>query len=179
MAGAHPERDCRPWSLERARVLGPYRPPFATVVHALKYEHKTILARPVGEALAALVESDPAMISADSVCPIPLHPARQRERGYNQAQLLARWVAEETGKELCELLVRRRNTPTQTRTASPALRRSSVRGAFALRPGVTVSGRSVIIVDDVITTGATLDEAGRCLLKGGATRLFGLAVAGA
>ncbi len=169
---------CRASSIARTRVLGPYVPPFSSLVHALKYEDKTALARPLGGALAALVESDPELARADCVCPVPLHPARLRERGYNQSELLAREVASSTGKEFLDLLVRQKNTPTQTRKMDHSERRQNLKGAFVARPGMSAAGRAVIIVDDVTTSGATLDAAGRRLLLEGATALFGLAVAG-
>lgn len=169
---------CRPTSLSRTRVLGPYAPPFSALVQALKYEDKTTLARPLGEALAALADADPELARADCVCPIPLHRARQRERGYNQSEMLAREAASATGKDYVELLVRRKNTPTQTQRMDHKERKANLRGAFTLAPGVDVSGRMVILVDDVTTSGATFDAAGRCLLVGGATSIYGLAVAG-
>ncbi len=159
-------------------MLGPYAPPFVSLVHALKYNDKTTLARPLGEALAALVESDPELYRADCICPVPLHPARHRERGYNQSELLAREVASATGKEFAELILRVKNTPTQTQKMGTRERRANLKGAFALHPGRSADGRSVIVVDDVTTSGATLDAAGRCLLAGRAAAIYGLAVAG-
>jgi ComF family protein len=148
------------------------------LVQALKYDDKTVLARPLGEALAVLVEADPELVRADCICPIPLHRARLRERGYNQSELLAREAAGATGKEYAELLVREKNTPTQTQRMGSKERRENLRGAFALAPDADVGGRAVILVDDVTTSGATFDAAGRCLLAGGADALYGLAVAG-
>lgn len=177
--GAGHAQHCRASSISRTRVLGPYAPPFSSLIQALKYQDKTALARPLGEALAALVESDPELARADCVCPVPLHPARRRERGYNQSELLAREVASSSGKEFLELLVRRRNTPTQTRKMDHSERKRNLKGAFVARPGTSAAGRAVIIVDDVTTSGATLDAAGRSLLLDGASALYGLAVAGA
>ena len=176
--GAGHTQHCRASSIARTRVLGPYAPPFSSLVHALKYDDKTALARPLGAALAALVESDPELARADCVCPVPLHPARFRERGYNQSELLAREVASATGKEYVELLVRAKNTPTQTGKMTQVERRANLKNAFVARPGVGAAGRAVIVVDDVTTSGATLDAAGRRLLLEGVSALYGLAVAG-
>ena len=171
---------CRiPFCLQRVRALGPYVPPFSRLVHALKYQQKTALARVLGEALVALVESDPELRRADVVCPVPLHPARLRERGYNQAALLADAVAAGTGIARAELLRRVRNTRTQTMLADDRGRVENLSGAFRTRSGSRVDGARVLLLDDVTTSGATLDAAGRQLLKAGASAVLGLVVAAA
>lgn len=167
------------FSPTKARALGPYAPPYSNLVQALKYDSKTALARILGNALAGLVETDPELAGADCICAIPLHRARRRERGYNQAALLAAEVASGTGLELIEPLVRVKNTQTQTGLTDAGARASNVRGAFRLKPEMRLGGKSVILVDDVMTSGATLDAAGRQLLAAGADAVFGLVVAAA
>jgi ComF family protein len=168
-----------PFSPVRVRALGPYVPPYSSLIHALKYEGKTVLASVLGQALVALAESDPDLSSADILCPVPLHRSRLRERGFNQSVLLAREVASGTGKTLAEPLRRVLATRTQTRLEDDDARIRNVRRAFDLRTEASLDGERVVLVDDVTTSGATLDAAGRQLLKAGASSVFGLVVAAA
>lgn len=171
---------CRaPFCLARVRALGRYVPPYLPLVLSLKYDSKVRIAQVLGEALTALVESDPGLYRADLVCPVPLHPVRRRERGYNQAELLAREVAAGTGLRYVEALARIRNTRSQTGLPDGPDRQRNVRGAFALIPDVELEGTRVVLLDDVTTSGATLDAAARQLLKGGAAEVSALVVAAA
>lgn len=168
-----------PLPLERVRALGLYGQPFLGLVHALKYDQKTSLAPLLGRALAALARQDSLLAACDTVCAVPLHPARRRDRGYNQAQLLAEVVARETGMQLGDWLIRRRNTSTQTARHDDEARRKNLQGAFALRPGTNLAGRRVILVDDVMTSGATLGAAAEPLREAGAGVVCGLVIAAA
>ena len=138
----------------------------ALVVEALKYGGRTDLAVGLGAELARVLPAEPRV---DLVTEVPLHPARRRERGYNQSALLAAALAKEAGiPHLPGALARVRATPAQARLG-PAARRASVRGAFALRHPEQVRGRRVLLVDDVVTTGATLEAALAALEKAGAS----------
>jgi ComF family protein len=131
-------------------------------VHLLKYGGWWRVAEPMARLLARL---DPLILPAVLV-PVPLAAGRIRRRGYNQAERLARTLAERTGLAMQpELLRRRRETDTQT-TLPPEARRANVADAFA-GGGVPIGAR-VVLVDDVFTTGATLMEAARALLEAGA-----------
>ena len=144
-------------------------------VHHLKYRNLRALARPLGRLLADYLESSP--LPADALVPVPLHRRRLRERGYNQAALLAREVARGTGLSLVDgSLVRRRDTPAQARSGSAAERRGNVEGAFACRDG-RLKGKRVLLIDDVCTTGATLDACARALKEAGALSAWGLTLA--
>ena len=180
---ASSSRDCGqcdiPFSLSRVRALGIYAPPFDKLVHAFKYSGKTKVGELLGQALAALVKQDEVLSAADAVCPVPLHPARLRERGFNQSLLLAAAIAMSTRIPLVECLRRTRYTPTQTAKASPEKRLKNVRGAFQIRPDAGIAGKTVLLVDDVMTTGATLDQAAQALLKGEAASVLGAVVAAA
>ena len=167
------------FSLSRVRALGLYVPPFNELVQAFKYSGKTTVGELLGRALAALVQQDEVLSAADAVCPIPLHPARLRERGFNQSLLLAAAIAMSSGIPLADYLVRRKNTSTQTAKTSPEKRRKNLEDAFRLRPDADVAGKTVLLVDDVMTTGATLNPAARELLKGGAASVLGAVVAAA
>lgn len=168
-----------PFSLSRVRGLGFYAPPFDKLIQAFKYSGKTKVGELLGQAVAALVRQDEVLSSADAVCPIPLHPARLRERGFNQSLLLAAAISMSTRIPLAESLTRTRYTSTQTLKANPEKRRKNVERAFEMRPGAGVDGKTVLLVDDVMTTGATLDQAARELLKGGAASVLGVVIAAA
>ncbi len=126
----------------------------AAIVHALKYQGRTALARLLGEAIA---EALPAGLRPDLVLEVPLHPARRRERGYNQAAVLADAVARSLGAPRLEgSLVRVRATREQARLG-PHARRANLAGAFRVRDPEALAGRTLVIVDDVLTTGCTLE----------------------
>lgn len=125
----------------------------ARVVEALKYSGRTDLARGLGSEMARVLPAEPR---ADLVIEVPLHPARRRERGYNQSALLAASLADALGVPHLEgALERVRATQAQARLG-PAARRVNVRGAFRVRHPERLAGRRVLLVDDVVTTGATL-----------------------
>jgi ComF family protein len=168
-----------PFSLSRVRGLGLYVPPFDKLVQAFKYSGKTKVGELLGQALAALVQQDEVLSAADAVCPVPLHPARLRERGFNQSLLLAAAISMNTGIPLNDCLVRVRYTSTQTAKTKPERRLKNVAGAFRIRPDAGVEGKTVLLVDDVMTTGATLDQSAQALLKGGAAKVLGAVIAAA
>jgi competence protein ComFC len=112
----------------------------------------------------------------DIIVPVPLHPVRQRERGFNQAILLAELLNRETSVEMKPVLHRVRYTTTQT-AFDRAERMENLRGAFRLRRTATVRGLSVLLVDDVLTTGSTLSECARVLKKAGASSVVAITAA--
>ena len=140
------------------------------IIHHLKYSDRVSLANPLGDVLKKCLDLEP--FRGELVVPVPLHPARERERGYNQAEL----IAGRLGRPIARRLVRRRkNTPSQT-GLSRNERQKNLAGAFEVRPGVKVSG-TVIVVDDVYTTGSTMHEIARTLKRAGAERVEVLTVA--
>ena len=129
-----------------------------------------LLARFAEERIA---ESGPAVL----IMPVPLHPKRLRERGFNQSLLLARHVSRALHIDLDFLSLRRvRYTPPQASLAKSE-RKQNVRGAFELKNQDAVKGINILLVDDVVTTGNTLNECARILRKGGARKVFGLSLA--
>ena len=137
----------------------------ALLVHALKYAARPGLAGALAERLARAL---PAALAVDLVTAVPLHPARQRERGYNQAWRLATGLASRLGVPAIEdVLVRVRHTPAQAQL-DPGRRRRNLAGAFRVREPQRYRERKVLIVDDVLTTGATLEACLGTLAEAGA-----------
>ena len=144
-------------------------------IHRLKYRNLRALARPLGRLLADYIEAAPLL--AEVIVPVPLHRRRLRERGYNQSALLAREMGRIVGLPLVEgCLARWRDTQAQARTLSAAERHSNVDGAFHCRDG-RLATRSIILIDDVYTTGATLDACAAALKESGAAAVWGLTLA--
>jgi competence protein ComFC len=114
--------------------------------------------------------------SFDAVVPVPLHPLRRREREFNQAEVLSRELARKNNLAFCEALERLRYTVTQTHF-DRRRRMQNLRDAFGLRRNAPVQGKDLLLVDDVLTTGSTLDECARVLLAAGARSVRALTVA--
>jgi ComF family protein len=159
----------RPPAFATARALGPYVADgagnvLARVVQQLKYHGGRALAAPLADLLASRY---PFALDALLV-PVPLHRSRLRSRGYNQALLLARGLARRRGLALAPRLLERTRPTAEHAHLDAAARRRNVREAFRLRAGGALAGRTVVLVDDVLTTGATADACARALHAGGA-----------
>jgi ComF family protein len=164
------------YAFDRARSFAMYDDALIEAVLLLKYEEVARLGDWFAARLAEIVEREPEAWRADVVVPVPLHRERQRERGYNQAELIARPLARQLGLKLERyLLARTRPRPPQL-VLSRTEHWKSVRGAYATREGLKVDNLRVLLVDDVLTTGATLDACSRALKKAGAAMVLGLAV---
>jgi ComF family protein len=162
---------------EAARSVVRFDGPAADVVRALKYRAHTWLSRDLADLLEAGLETHYPAVAFDAVAFVPLHLLRQRERGFNQAELLARALARRRGLPLApRALVRVRPTPTQTRLTAPQ-RAANVHHAFRAGRGRKWSGARLLLVDDVMTTGATVNECARALKAGGAATVHVLTVA--
>jgi ComF family protein len=157
--------------VDRSRAIGAYEGALRSIVHALKYEGRRSLAKPLGALMRA--RGEPLLIDADLAVPVPLHPIRRRERGFNQAEDLA----EHVGLPMVVALRRVRRTVAQADL--PAARRHrNVKGAFAARPASrSISGKIVVLIDDVSTTGATLDACAIALKDAGAREVRALTAA--
>ena len=165
------------YAFARARSFGIYEGRLARAILLLKWERVEPLAAWFAARLADLVASEGEALSADIVVPVPLHKNRERERGYNQAGLVSKPLAKKLGLPHKEMLLMRTKPRPDKQILSLQERWASVRGAFATRPGSQVDNQRVLLVDDVMTTGATLDACARALLDGGAKAVFGLTIA--
>lgn len=154
----------------------PYSGKAEEMIKGLKYAGRLTLARPLGHLLARAAEG---AAGCDLVAPVPLHPRRLAERGFNQSLLLARELLAHSGlaARLAPTLLRRtRHTRPQVELSGPE-RAANVRGAFAVAPGARLQGLSVLLIDDVRTTGATLFECAAALRGAGTARVLALTVA--
>jgi len=151
--------------------------PLREVVQKFKYARKVSLGRPLGRLMARGCQAFLGEIDPDVIVPVPLYPKRLRWRGFNQSVLLAREVSRAYGIPMDPfLLQRRRETAAQTQLAEEE-RRRNVRGAFMLDPDRPIRGKRVLIVDDVYTSGATVNECSRTLKQGGAKEIYVLTLA--
>jgi len=184
--GDHLCGDCikRQNKFTRARSTGAYNGILLSLVHRLKYHGRSELARPLGELLFHTYTRHWKDGGIDLIIPVPLHPRKLRRRGFNQSYLLVakwpRYFSGENGGHRVEikvdLLRRVRWTAPQTGLGRRE-RQNNIKGAFSLPDGVPVGNRSVLLVDDVYTTGATVTECARVLLTGGADRVDVLTLA--
>jgi ComF family protein len=151
--------------------------PLRQAVQKFKYGRKVSLGKPLGRLMATGCREFLRDCEADVIIPVPLHPKRLRWRGFNQAVLLARELSRAYGVSTDPFLLRRIK-PTQPQTQlDEEERRRNVRGAFALSVGRSVEGKTVLLVDDVYTSGATVNECSRTLKRSGAEQIFVLTLA--
>jgi len=154
-------------------ALADYAAPVDRMIAALKFGGQLPLADAFGTLLARAARAP--LGAADAICPVPLAFERQAERGFNQAGEIARRVAAASGRPLRSgILLRTRHTTAQMDLAL-AERRRNVRGAFVARGDL--AGAQIVVIDDVMTTGATLDEVAAALKRAGAARVTNLVVA--
>lgn len=152
--------------------LGPYLGVLREVILRLKYHQNEALAELIGETWALQAQAVLTALQVDAVVPIPLHWWRRWRRGYNQSAALAQGLAGVLRLPLQTAWLRRiRNTPMQTKMSLSG-RRENVRNAFRVRHGISVKDRSILLVDDVMTTGATANESARTLRQAGAKRVI-------
>ncbi len=149
---------------DRAASFGFYEGPLRGLIHLFKYSGMKPLARPLS---AFLERAIPIDMEFDAVVAVPLHWRKRWDRGFNQAELLAKYIAKRRQIPLVGALRRKRATEVQASLAS-AGRRRNVAGAFAIRSKVAVAGKRILLIDDVMTTGATAGVCASVLKRAGA-----------
>jgi ComF family protein len=165
------------YAFDMARSFGAYTPRMSRAILLLKYGNVAPLGAWFARILADLIPKQSEDFAADAVVPVPLDQARFRERGYNQAELIAKPLARLLGIPFrSSLLVRTRPRPNHLRLTRRE-RWETVRGAYAPCERAPVDKLRVLLVDDVFTTGATLDACCRALKGAGASRVVGLTIA--
>ena len=147
------------------------------LIHRLKYNREIWIVKTLGRILVQGL--DDVRLSAqdfDAIVPVPLHQKRLREREFNQAALLAGQLSRASGLPVRDVLVRSRYTGTQT-ALDRAERRQNLRNAFSLRKNADVTDQNLLLIDDVLTTGSTLDACAAILLEQGAESVRALTLA--
>ena len=174
--------DCRRRmpAFTRARSLGAYDGVLRHAVHQFKYRDRPQMAGPLGRLLAGYARDHAAALNDlrfEALLPVPMHPARQRRRGYNQSERLARVLGGELSLPLLiNTLARVRPTRPQVGLTGEA-RRANLRGAFAVRDKEAVAGKTLLLVDDVMTSGSSLHECALTLKAAGAKAVYALTLA--
>jgi ComF family protein len=153
------------YPFDKIAALGPFRDPLRKIVHQLKFHHRWPLAEILAERMLREDRLGRLLDETDVLVPVPLHWRRQIARGYNQSESLARGLAKHDRKiPVARPIVRLKATAAQTTVPSIAERAANMRGAFGLIDGKSIAGKRVTLVDDVMTTSATLHAAARELM---------------
>ncbi|MFQ5868413.1 MAG: ComF family protein [Candidatus Zixiibacteriota bacterium] len=164
-------------ALEAVFSLGVYDEEMKALIENFKYKRKRRLGSFLSEVLSERLLNSAEFPRADFIVTVPLHKRKLRERGFNQSEAVAGQLSEKLGiPVLSDSVIRKRNTRTQT-GLSREERRKNVKGAFKLTGKVDLEGRRLLLVDDVLTTGATMSECARTLKSAGAERIWGATLA--
>jgi len=164
--------------LEGVVAIGYFRGLLREAIHLFKYEKTRELAKELGDLFVSeLQKPENCFLLKWIFVPVPLHRAKQRERGFNQAELLLYQVYQKLAiKTLRNNLIKIKNTPSQMQLKKKE-RLNNLKGAFAVLEKRQWEGKNIVLIDDVMTTGATLTECAKVLKKAGAKRVFGLVLA--
>lgn len=166
--------DCRkqpPWYGKR-RAIAFYEPTVRGAIHLFKYEKKRILAKHLNQLIQAHLPTDFFAADYDFLIPIPLHTRRQRDRGFNQSEQIAQSIAELWHVPVrMDILFRIKDTAPQSSMNSREERIENIADAFEVRSIETITNQRILLVDDIYTTGTTVDEASRVLLTGNPTEV--------
>ncbi len=148
-----------------------------SIIHQLKYNGKITIGLFLGKTIAVHLGSIISTLQIDLVIPVPLHRLKKAERGFNQSEFIAKGLCKHAGlKYSSKILRRKRYTDSQT-TMSRAEREENVSGAFSIKNKKAIMNKNIILIDDVITTGATISECGKVLIENGAANIYAFSVA--
>lgn len=177
--GVHLCGDCitGAYRFQRARAAGVYRGLLREVLHRFKYQGQIYLARPLARLLLVPARNLCAVHTIDLMVPVPLHRRRLRQRGFNQAALLAGRLGSSLGVPVHYDILRRSRWTEPQIGLSRSQRAANVRGAFQLAGPEKVRGKNVLVLDDVLTTGETVNQCARVLRDGGAREVVLVTVA--
>ncbi len=157
----------RQWHFGSARALGLYEGPIREAIHLLKYHGKSFLAKP----LIGLLDKGYQFIDYglyDLLVPVPLHPKRLRERGFNQALILGRCIGRREGVSCMGSVLKKARWSSPQIDLSPKEREKNVKGCFSVAAPEAIRGKRILLIDDVMTTGSTVNECAGELLEAGA-----------
>jgi ComF family protein len=167
------------YSFEFIRSVCLYKGVIKESIHLFKYSGKEYLGNLFSDLLTKHIRSQPdfPIRQIDKIIPVPLHWRRKFQRGYNQAEILARRLAGVFNKELVLNVVYRKKSTKPQFNLSKEKRFENIRGAFKIKESTLIRNKTILIIDDVCTTGSTLEECSNILKKAGAAKIFGLTVA--
>lgn len=156
---------------EAVRRMGVYEGKLRDIILRMKQPNAEVLAELLGELWFSVRADQLRELHVDLVVPIPLHWRRRWQRGYNQSEALARPIAKGLQAPFCSNWLRRKKHTAKQTSVKPEERREQLRGAFVAQTREAMRGKTILLVDDVLTTGSTASESGRALLAAGATRV--------
>jgi len=162
------------FKLARSTFL--FKGPVKELIHAFKYQSYQSVAPWLVRSMLETFHAEPRFADCDLVTAVPLHPVRQRERGFNQSELLARQLARHLGLDYAMPVKRAHHTASQTRL-SKTQREHNLDTAFSLRAKSDIKGRHILLIDDVFTTGTTVNKLSGMLIAGGASSVSVLTAA--
>ena len=163
-----------PPHFDSAISAGPYEGTLSEAIKLFKYKKKIH----IGKALAhSIILHDPPLIKGDYIIPVPLHPRRLREREFNQSAIIALLLGRRLGIPLLtDVLIRHRHTKPQVELDMME-RSENIRGVFTVKNGEKIAGKYILLIDDVMTTGSTVNECSRMLKENGASRVYVVTIA--
>jgi ComF family protein len=172
-------RECRErgFAFDAARSFGVYDGALARAIVLMKYERIEPLGAWFARRLAEVAQRIPRQFAPDLIVPVPLHRTRQKERGFNQVDLFGRSLAKKLGLPYRPVLLKRERARPEKHLLHFEERWEAVRGAFVIREGGRVDNLRILLLDDVMTSGATLDACTRALREAGAKSVAGLTIA--
>jgi ComF family protein len=174
LAGGGLCSDCRSFShfFDRAYSLCVYDDRAKESIYFFKYTGRSCLARPFGRMMADRIREIGLDRVVDIIVPVPLHPGKQRLRGYNQSRLLAKTIARELkGKAVMDILVRQKNTPPLS-GLTRIQRAKALEGAFELKNKQELALKNILLIDDIYTTGTTVNQCSKALKEKGADKVY-------
>lgn len=161
-------------SFEEGRSLWIHKAPVDQAVYAFKYQNRRIYGKTFGAELAEQYGKYLRKKEIDVIMPVPLHKKRRKNRGYNQAEILANELGKRTGIPVDGKSLKRIKETSPQKKLNDKGRKQNIKGAFAVDGNVT--GKTIVLVDDIYTTGSTLDEAARTLYRNGAEKVYFLTI---
>jgi competence protein ComFC len=147
------------------------------IIHALKYDRKFLTGKVLGEKVGSYIGNKVKEWKIDFIIPIPLHPLKKAERGYNQSFFISKGLSKAVNIPLKNHFIKRKRFTLSQTTMNFEERQKNIHNAFKVRNGKHLKEKNILLVDDVITTGSTISECGRVLLEGGADKIYAASVA--
>ncbi len=147
------------------------------IIHSLKYNQKFLTGKFLGSILGKNLKQRITNWEIDYIIPVPLHHLKKAERGYNQSFYIAKGLGKELNIPVAQNFIKRKRFTESQTTMSLKERQENIEGAFQAKRNLELNGKNILLVDDVITTGSTIGECGKVLIKAGANKVYAISVA--